>query len=65
MGSVLEEASLKYLYPTLNIWCMWKDRLAEMNLTGETITDSVGVRLLAGTKPFLLYTVSIPVLSFI
>jgi hypothetical protein len=53
MGSVLgEETSLKYFCPTLNIWCIWEDKRAEMNLIGDTIIESVGVRLLAGTKLF-------------
>jgi hypothetical protein len=41
MGSVLEEASMKYFYPTLSIWCIWEERRTEMKLIGETITESV------------------------
>jgi len=35
-----------------------------MDLIGDTVTESVGVGLLAVTKIFLFYTVSTPVLSF-
>jgi hypothetical protein len=65
MGSVLGEETLpSYFFPALNIWCLWEDRHVEMNLTGETVTESVGVRLSAGTEIALFCVVSTPVLSF-